>query len=562
MEALISYAQANVVILLFLVIGLGYLVGKLKVAGIGLGPTTGILIVGLIVGLAQFDIPGIIKGLAFTIYLFSLGALVGPAFISMLTNRASLKYLMMSVFSAVAAFISVYLVSVFFGFSNIVAAGLTAGSVTTSAVLAAAQGAVLGGNIALPEGVDAATAGNTLASAYAIAYLYGTFGLIVLIKICPSLVGKDIAVEAAKLEAGKPETKKRIPPSFRAWRLTLPKYVGRTAGELVTNVVARREEGTLPSLEQVLRNGKRVEVTDDLLLQEGDILTFLAPSHLLKLGNETLGEEVSDADALSVGMVSAELVLTNKTHQGKRLSQLLEEHGFGVSVDRVVRLGREMPIDDEDLELIAGDVLFASGSAQRVPAFAEEVGYEVKNQMTTDLMNMSFFIAIFAAIGTITVSIGGIDIPPLGGSAMGAMFGGAILGWLRSRTPSFGSVSAPAATALSDIGVSLFIAAVAIGAGGSIVETLQEFGLNLVLAGIIVTTFCTISTFLFGHFVLRMNVAENAGATCGAMTGVAINEVCKDAKSSAPAVSFGVPGGVSNLTFIVVGLLLLAIVPA
>ncbi len=93
------------------------------------------------------------------------------------------------------------------------------------------------------------------------------------------------------------------------------------------------------------------------------------------------------------------------------------------------------------------------------------------------------------------------------------------------------------------------------------ISTMQAFGVNLLIAGAFVTTVCTISCFLFGHFIMRLNVAENAGATTGVMTGVAIAEVCKDAKSSAPAVAFGLPGAVSSLTFIVVGLVILAIVP-
>ncbi|PRY20232.1 putative transport protein [Aliiruegeria haliotis] len=562
MQAIVAYMQANIVILLFLVIGLGYLVGRLKIAGIGLGPTTGILIVGLIVGLAQFEVPEIIKGLAFTLYLFVLGASVGPALVRVLSSPSAVKYLIMCIFCAIVAGASVYFISVFFGFSNVVAGGLMAGSVTTSAVLAAAQGAVLGGSIPLPEGMNTSEAGNTLASAYAITYLYGTFGLIILIKICPKLVGADIAVEAAKLDQGSGPTQKRIAPSVRAWRLELPKYIGRTAGELVSNVVARREGGAMPSLEQVIRNGDVIAVRDDLVLEKGDLLTFLAPTELLLRGNETLGPEVSDTEALAIDMASAELVVTNEAHVDKSLSDLFNNHGYGLSLERVVRLGNEMPIDNEtDFDLIKGDVLLVFGTARAVDAFAQEVGYRVEDEMTTDLMMMSFFLAIFAALGTITVTVGGIDIPPLGGSAMGAMVGGAVLGWLRTRSPRVGSVSAPAASALTDLGISLFIAAVAIGAGGSFIATLQAFGLDLVFAGVLVTTVCTLSTFFFGHFVLRLNVAENAGATTGVMTGVAISEVCKDAKSSVPAVAFGLPGGVSSLTFILTGFILFAIVP-
>ncbi|MEO1474699.1 MAG: hypothetical protein AAFS03_12335, partial [Pseudomonadota bacterium] len=210
MDAIVAYAQANVVILLFLVIGLGYLVGRLKVAGIGLGPTTGILIVGLIFGLAQIDVPGIVKSLTFTIYLFVLGAMVGPGLVRVVTSPSAVKYLIMSLFTAVVAAASIYLVAIIFGLNNIVAGGLTAGSVTTSAVLAAVQGAVISGSVTLPEGMAASDAGNVLASAYAITYLYGTFGLIILIKLCPTIVGADIAVEAAKLDAAKTAPKKRV----------------------------------------------------------------------------------------------------------------------------------------------------------------------------------------------------------------------------------------------------------------------------------------------------------------------------------------------------------------
>ena len=43
--------------------------------------------------------------------------------------------------------------------------------------------------------------------------------------------------------------------------------------------------------------------------------------------------------------------------------------------------------------------------------------------------------------------------------------------------------------------------------GGSLIEVFKTFGLSLVIAGAIVTTTCTISTFLFSHFVLKLNVA-------------------------------------------------------
>jgi len=90
---------------------------------------------------------------------------------------------------------------------------------------------------------------------------------------------------------------------------------------------------------------------------------------------------------------------------------------------------------------------------------------------------------------------------------------------------------------------------------------LGTFGLSLILAGAIVTTVCTVSTFLFGHFILKLNVAENAGATCGAMTSSPVlGEVIRDAKSSVPAIAFALPSALNNVLFTVIVLVIMKLV--
>ena len=93
--------------------------------------------------------------------------------------------------------------------------------------------------------------------------------------------------------------------------------------------------------------------------------------------------------------------------------------------------------------------------------------------------------------------------------------------------------SAPAADALASLGLALFIAAVAIGAGGTLIEVLKTFGLSLILAG----------------------------ATCGAMTsGAAIGEVIKDSKSFVPAIAFALPSSLNNVIYTIVVLVVMKLV--
>jgi len=561
MDSIVPYLQENIVLVLFLIIGLGHLVGKVKLGSVALGSTTGILIVGLLIGLLHLDVPPIVKGLSFTLYLFVLGVSIGPGLIYMLTTRAALKYLALGLSTAVFMAVSVFFVAKVFDLSNVVAGGLSSGAMTTSAVLAAAQSAIGAGSIRLPDGMAAKEAGDLLGGAYAITYLFGTFGLIILIKIAPRLVGKNIAEEAAKMEHGADARIDLANQSaaIRAWRVSAPGYVGKTVAEIEASAAKYEAEQGMPSLvEKVLRDGRPLELSPDLQIRSGDVLAVWAMPGILAFGARLIGEEVTDPAALTVKLASAELVVTNRELEGRSLAELVREHGRGVTVERMARRGVSLPVRG-DLNLVAGDVIYASGPQRQLDAFAERVGYVVKDQLATNLATFGIFLALFGALGTISVEIFGIDMSILGGSAIGAMVGGAVLGWLRSRSPLWGSVAAPAGDAIGALGIGLFISAVAIGAGGTIVQVIQSQGPKLILAGAIVTTFCTFATFLFGHFVLRLNVAENAGATCGAMTGVAIDEVVKDAKSGVPAIGYALPGAVNNITFTIVALVLMSI---
>jgi putative transport protein len=562
MDTIIQYAQDNIVLILFLNVGLGYLVGKLKIGPVALGSTTGVLLVGIAIGLVHLEVQPIVKSVFFTLFLFTLGVKIGPGLVNVLMSRASLKYLTLCLFSGAVMAISLFLVAKLFALNNIVTGGLAAGSMTTSAALAAGQAAVSSGGIGLPAGMQAEQAANLLGSSYAITYLYGTFGVILLLKLCPKLVGKSIAEEAALLEAQADATENLAGGgSIRAWRLTNPKYIGKGIADLEAGAATRDADKRMPTLiEKVLRNGQPQTLDASLKLQEGDVVAVWATPGVLVVGTEVIGEEVTDNAALAVELSSAELVLTNKHLEDRSVAELVREHGRGVTVERMARNGDDLPLRG-DLVLARGDVIFVSGPARQVEQFADVVGYQVTDQLATDLVTLGLFLAAFGALGTISVNVFGITLSILGGVPIGAMLGGAILGWLRSRSPLLGTVSAPAADALASVGLALFMSAVAIGAGGTLIEVMKTFGVNLIIAGAIVTTTCTISTFLFGHFVLKMNVAENAGATCGAMTsGAAIGEVIKDAKSSVPAIAFALPSALNNVVFTLVVLVIMKLV--
>ena len=109
-----------------------------------------------------------------------------------------------------------------------------------------------------------------------------------------------------------------------------------------------------------------------------------------------------------------------------------------------------------------------------------------------------------------------------------------------------------------EFGLLLFMSGVGLRAGGGILETLQENGITLVVAGICVT----IIPILVGYFVasklLKIPKALILGALTGAMTsGAALSVVIKEAKSPVPALGYTGTYAFANVILVIAGSLIM-----
>ena len=104
-----DYIGNHVAFLLFLCLGLGFIVGKLKIKSFSLGATVGTLLVGILLSqIASVEIPSTIKTVFFSLFCFTIGFEVGPAFFTGLRS-SGIKLVGLSVFftavSVIAAFV-------------------------------------------------------------------------------------------------------------------------------------------------------------------------------------------------------------------------------------------------------------------------------------------------------------------------------------------------------------------------------------------------------------------------------------------------------------------------
>jgi putative transport protein len=167
---------------LFLVIAAGYWIGSFKIGTFSLGPVTGALFAGLLVGdFAHVAVSSMTKSFLFLLFLFGIGYSVGPQFV-LAMKRDGVKPMLLAIvvgFTGLAAAIVVaYVLRLDAGF----AAGLLSGALSQSAAMGTATDAVNG--LAVSEAQRALFISH-IAVADAVCYIFGYAGVII---FCTTIV--------------------------------------------------------------------------------------------------------------------------------------------------------------------------------------------------------------------------------------------------------------------------------------------------------------------------------------------------------------------------------------
>ena len=196
-ETLIGTLREHPEVTFFLVLGIGYLIGKLKIGGFTLGAVTGTLLAGVAVGQLGLRVSGEVKQAFFLLFLFSIGFRTGPQFFRGLRS-GGLQQAALSVIIATTGLIVAYAVSRLFGYDAGTAAGLIAGALTESATIGTASDAIT--RLGLPE-ADAIAMINRIPVAFAVTYLIGVVvAAWFLAQGAPRLMGINLEEECRRYE--------------------------------------------------------------------------------------------------------------------------------------------------------------------------------------------------------------------------------------------------------------------------------------------------------------------------------------------------------------------------
>lgn len=538
-------------IAIFLTLGLGFWIGNMKFGKFSLGVVTSTLLAGVIVGAVhgQLTISSNVKSVFFLMFLFAVGYGVGPQFFRGLKGDG-LQQVIFAFVICVSVLLTAVGMGLLLGYHTGLTAGLLSGAATISAVLGVATDNI--NQLDIPaETKEAWLQGMPVA--YAVTYLFGTAGSAwFLSTIGPKLLGINLKEECAKMEAemgAAPEEGGGVSSyhqfDLRAYRLTNRNLVGRKVRDV--EAVFAPERGFV---ERVRQNGGGLQyVEPDTVLEDGAVVAVAARTDSLVRHGPDIGPEVEDRELLSMDAAVLDVVLTNKTFDGRSLREIadsdLQDEGRGVFARKIVRAGQEMPVR-WGLTLQRGDTLTLVGLKADVERVAKTIGYADRATDRTDMLFMGLGITVGAIIGAITIRLGGV---PIGLSTSGgALIAGLVCGWLRSVNRTFGRIPGPALWVFNNVGLNTFIAVVGIGAGPAFFAGLKANGLSLFLAGVVVTLVPFIIAIYFGKYVLRMRPPILLGACAGGRTTTAALGAIQDAAggSRVPALGYTVTYAVGN----------------
>ena len=139
----------------------------------------------------------------------------------------------------------------------------------------------------------------------------------------------------------------------------------------------------------------------------------------------------------------------------------------------------------------------------------------------------------------------------------GALIAGLLLGWLRSKRPTFGGIPQAAVWLMDNLGLNMFIAVVGITSGPSFVSGLKEVGFLLFFMGVIATSLPLILGMIIGKKIFKFPAAINLGCCAGSRTTTASLGAVQDAiGSSIPAMGYTVTYAIGNTLLILWGVVL------
>ena len=519
---------AHSVLILSLVIAFGIMLAKIKVAGVSLG-ITWILFVGIVFGHFNMTLNEhllhFMKEFGLILFVYSIGLQVGPGFFSAFKKGGlTLNLLaMLVVFLGVAITIILHFVT---GTPITTMVGILSGAVTNTPGLGAAQQA----NSDL-NGIDA----PEIALGYAVAYPLGVVGIILSLIALKYILRINTKTEEAEAERGLGHIQELTvrPISFEIRNEAID-------GKKIKDIRPLMNRDFVISRVQY-NDGQKIElVNSDTVLHLRDKILVISTPKDIEAISVFFGKQIDmQWEQLDKKLISRRILITKPELNGKMLSQLKIRNNFGASITRVNRSGVDL-VAAPQLQLQMGDRVTIVGSELAVSHAEKVLGNSMKRLDHPNLIPIFLGIALGCILGSTPFVFPGIPQPVKLGLAGGPLIVSILISRFGPQYKMITYTTMSANLMLREIGISLFLACVGLGAGKGFVETvIYDGGYVWVGYGVIITIVPLLIAGLVGRYIFKLNYYTSIGVLGGSTTNPPALAYSNDLTScDAPAVGY------------------------
>ncbi len=484
-------------LLLALLVGMGALLGRVRLAGARLG-AAGVLFLALGLG-AWADlhghalaVPEVLGALGLALFTFTIGITSGPSFFASLRRGLGPMLATVAVLAAGAG-VAVGLGQAL-GLDSRLVVGAFAGALTSTPALAAAHEAT--GHSALP----------TLG--YAVTYPFGVLGMLLAASLALRGRAADQDLPAALVHASV-----RVATALRP---SISELEQRYAHAV--------------RFSRVQHGGSRHPMhaaTDADVLCRNDLVEVVGPSDLVErvaheLGHVSAHEMVADRSALDFRRVT----LSNQRLAGHTLAELELAHRFGATVTRVRRGDVDM-LATHQLVLQPGDRLRVVVPPDKIAAVSAYFGDSERGTADINPVALGLGLALGIGLGKLMLPLPGATLAI--GSAAGTLLVGLMFGRLGRVGPLGTTMSNAAAQALGELGLLIFLAQAGTRAGGLLGDAFaSDAWIRLLVLGAAVTATVAGGVYAVMRRGFGMGGTRLSGVLAGAQTQPAVLAFAND----------------------------------
>jgi putative transport protein len=516
---------SNSYFVLFLIILIGFIIGRIKIKGISLD-ISAVIFVALFFGHYGVVIPKDFQYLGLVLFIFTVGIQAGPSFFESFKKQGRELAILASLLVLSAGFIT-FLVYYLAGVDKNLSIGLLSGSLTSTPGLAAA--------------IDAT--GSSLASiGYGIGYPFGVIGVIIFVSFLPKIIGVKISDEEKKY---KDEIATEYPEILQRYFIVENENViGKSFEEIDVRFM------TKASISRVLHNDIAFVPEPHTIFNKGDIVKAVGTEEAIERVKLLIGPETKKTIPLSSNFDVKFVLVTNKDVVKKSLGQLHLLNKYHATVTRIRRSGINI-LPSPSTKLQFGDKIMVISSKENMKKVMGIFGDDDRQLSNTDFFPISFGIILGILVGKISLNFGDFSFSL--GLTGGILLLALVLGRTGKTGPIMWTMTSAANQILRQFGLLFFLASVGTSAGSSLVATFQNYGVQLFFYGVLITLIPMIITTIIAKYFLKMNLLTLLGTLTGSMTSTpGLAAVDNMVDTDAPAVAYATVYPIAMVLLIIV----------